>query len=394
MKLPENFCLAPFVQHTTHPSGSCSPCPYLGGTAWPASSSNISEQWNSQHLTALRNDFLENKKPEMCHRCWHEEDNNKRSLRLRLFDPVNHTSDYSFGNMEVVEQQLTNNNYLAGPLVLTIKSGNLCNAKCRVCHPNDSSRWISDAEKLFNITGKRYYNLNQEETNWSELQIEEILTLSKNLVRLELFGGEPTYNKKVAQILQKIIEAGEANHISLYINTNCGTDIPKVMPYVTEFKDIELGVSLDGVGPHFEYIRHGIDYDVAIANIRSAQRYFLQSKTKFWIDSISTVSILNIYYLPELKAAVKKILPLAPFWNLLIEPKHLFIKNMPEHVKHAVIEKLGTDDDFQELISVIQQPAELEYWDQFLEITQGLDSIRKENFKSTFPEFSNIIDNK
>jgi len=355
---------------------------------------DIIEQWNSQQLDDLRNDFLQNKKPDMCHRCWHEEDNNKRSLRLRLFDPVTHTSDYSFGKLDLIEKQLIDNNYRIGPLLLTIKNGNLCNAKCRVCHPNDSSRWIGDADKLFNITGKRYYNLNQEETNWSSHQIEEIVALSKNLIRLELFGGEPTYNKKVAVILQKIIDAGQANHITLYINTNCSTNIPKVMPYVSAFKEVELGVSLDGVGPHFEYIRHGINYNDAINNIRSAQKYFLQNKTKFWIDSISTVSILNVYYLPELKAAVKKILPLPPFWNLLIKPDHLFIKNMPDHVKSAVIKKLGSDEDFQELISVIQQPAELEYWDQFLEITQGLDQIRKENFKATFPEFSNIIDNK
>ena len=53
-----------------------------------------------------------------------------------------------------------------------------------------------------------------------------------------------------------------------------------------------------------------------------------------------------------------------------------------------------TVEDFKELISVIQQPAELEYWDQFLEVTRGLDQIRKENFQNTFPEFAKIIDFK
>ena len=67
---------------------------------------------------------------------------------------------------------------------------------------------------------------------------------------------------------------------------------------------------------------------------------------------------------------------------------------MPDAVKQAVIAKLGDADDFKELISVIQQPAELEYWDQFLEITHGLDQIRKENFQKTFPEFATLIDFK
>ena len=103
---------------------------------------------------------------------------------------------------------------------------------------------------------------------------------------------------------------------------------------------------------------------------------------------------MNVYYLPELKEAVQEVLPLTPFWNLLVNPPHLFIKNMPDHVKSAVIEKLGTDLDFQELISVIQQPAEMQYWDQFLEITAGLDSIRQENFKDTFSEFAKLFLNE
>lgn len=394
MKLPDNFCVAPFLQHTTHPSGSCSPCPYLGGTTWKASSDNILTQWRSDKLEALRSDFLNNKKSDICQRCWHEEANNKRSLRLRLYDPVNQTSDYEFATPELVKQQLTNQAYLTGPVVLTIKNGNICNAKCRVCHPNDSSRWIADADKLHAITGKTYYNLNQQEMNWSDVQIDEILELSKNLVRLELFGGEPTYNKKVTEILTRLVELDLAKNITLYVNTNGSVNIPERWPMISNFACVELGVSLDGVGDHFNYIRHGLEWKDAIANIRTAQRFFLKNKTRYWIDSISTVSILNVYYLPELKAAVRKVLPLDPFWNLLIKPDHLFIKNMPKDVKQAVIEKLGDAEDFKELISVMQQPAELEYWDQFLEITHGLDQIRKENFRATFPEFAKLIDFK
>ena len=392
MDLPVNFCAAPFLQHTTHPNGSCSPCPYLGGTTWPGDSSNIIEQWNSSKLEDLRTAFLNNQKPSICERCWHEETNSKKSLRLRLFDPVAQTSDFSFGTAEIVRQQL--DNYHAGPIILTIKNGNLCNAKCRVCHPNDSSRWIEDADKLAKLTGKRYYNLNQAEINWTDSQLDEIVSLSSNLVRLELFGGEPTYNKQVAKLLNRLADAGLSKNITLYINTNGSVNIPERLPVVTKFKDVEIGVSLDGIGAQFNYIRHGADYDSVIKNIRSSQKFFMQTGTKFWIDSISTVSILNVYYLPELKEAVKKVLPLTPFWNLLVTPPHLFIKNMPDHVKSVVIEKLSLDSDFQELISVIQQPAEMKYWDQFLEITAGLDRIRQENFKDTFPEFAKLILNE
>jgi len=391
MDLPQNFCVAPFIQHTTHPSGSCSPCPYLGGTTWPGDSSNILQQWTSTKLEQLRSDFLNNQQPAMCQRCWHEEANNKRSLRLRLFDPVNKTSDYQFATPELINQRISDQAYMSGPVVLTIKNGNICNAKCRVCHPNDSSRWVADADKLFEITKKRYYNLGQEETNWTDSQLDEIVELSRNLVRLELFGGEPTYNKQVAVLLNRLVDEGLSKNITLYINTNGSVNIPKRLPMVAGFKDVELGVSLDGVGSHFNYIRHGADWDEVVSNIRQAQYFFTKHKIKYWIDSISTVSILNVYYLPELKQAVQEILPLAPYWNLLINPEHLFIKNMPDHVKQAVIEKLGDAEDFQELVSVMKQPADLAQWDNFLEVTAGLDQIRKENFDATFPEFAELI---
>jgi len=393
MNLPNNFCVAPFIQHTTHPSGSNSPCPYLGGTTWAANKSSIAEQWTDRKLEQLRQDFFDNKKSSICNRCWNEEDNNKQSLRLRLFDPVTHTSDYGFITTALVEQRVTDKNYLsAGPAVLTIKNGNVCNAKCRSCHPNDSSKWAADAKKLHDLTKESiYYNLYNKEVNWSDLQIEEIVKLSDNLVRLELFGGEPTYNKKVLTILNRLVESGASKHITLYINTNGSVDIPKRFPMVTEFQDIELGVSLDGVGDHFNYIRHGAVYNEVLENIASAQEFFRKNNVKFWIDSISTVSVLNVYYLPELKKAVRQILPLDPFWNLLVDPAHLDIKNMPDSIKQKVISKLQDADDFKELVSVMQQPADPSRWEQFLQITEQLDLLRNENFSKTFPEFYSII---
>lgn len=395
--LPKNFCVAPFIQCTTHPSTSFSPCPYLGGTVWNHQQQNIMSQWRSSDLEQLRQSFLDNKQSPICDRCWHEESNNKRSLRLRLFDPVNHTSDYSFVTgsdyADQLVQRINHKSYLNGPEVLTIKNGNVCNAKCRVCHPQDSSRWSEDSEKLYHLVGEKTYPIGVQEKNWSDEQLKEILQISQNLKRLELFGGEPMYNKQVHRLLEQIVDQGHARHIILYINTNGSVDILKKMPFVTEFAQIEIGVSIDGVGAHFDYIRHGLDYGQVKENVVSWRKTFESLGVRHSIDSISTVSMLNVYYLPELKTAVQEILPLAPFWNLLVEPKYLFIKNMPDSVKTEVIKKLSKDPEFDDLVSIIQQPGDPEQWQRFLKYTAGLDQIRNENFAATFPEFASIIDN-
>ena len=395
MTFPKNFCIAPFVQHTTHPSGSFSPCPYLGGTTWTKKYNTILEQWQGPDLEQLRSDFLANKKSEICRRCWHEEAYKKRSLRLRMFDPETNTSDYHYIQQDNfitdLEQSIIDQSYLQGPRTLTIKNGNICNAKCRSCHPGDSNRWMDDANKLAEITGKQFYSLAQHERNWSDTQLVEISKLSPHLVKLELFGGEPMYNKSVHQLIKQIVAQGDSDHITLYINTNGSVEILEKLPEVMKFKELEIGVSIDGVEDQFEYIRHGVEYATVQKNVKSWQEKLTAAGMRFFIDSITTVSIHNVYYLPEIKQAVMNMLPLSPFWNLLINPPHLFIANMPDRVKTAVIAKLSKDPEFNDIVSIISQPSDLSKWQEFLEITSALDQIRSENFNSTFLEFAKIL---
>ena len=158
-----------------------------------------------------------------------------------------------------------------------------------------------------------------------------------------------------------------------------------------QFKELEIGVSIDGVEDQFEYIRHGVEYATVQKNVKSWQEKLTAAGMRFFIDSITTVSIHNVYYLPEIKQAVMNMLPLSPFWNLLINPPHLFIANMPDRVKTAVIAKLSKDPEFNDIVSIISQPSDLSKWQEFLEITSALDQIRSENFNSTFLEFAKIL---
>lgn len=396
MDVPGNFCVAPFLQLTTHPTTSFSPCPYLGGTTWKKEYPTIQERWLSPDLENLREQFLDDQRPEVCHRCWHEEDNGKSSLRLRLYDPRKKTSDYSvinhYGILQDMIDGLPQRTYQAGPKILTIKNGNVCNAKCRSCHPGDSSRWAKDADMLAQALGKTYYSINVSEKNWSDEQIEEIYSLSKNLVRLELFGGEPLFNKKVVSLLNRIIAAGHSKNLNLYINTNGSVDLVEKVPEIHRFKEVEIGVSLDAIDQEFAYIRHGLDYQEVVANIRSWQAHAVKHKAKIYVDSITTVSVLNILSLRDIKQQVMSILPQAPFWNLLIHPEYLFIKNMPDGLKQMAIDRLSPDPEFNDIISVIRQQADPGAWQIFKEITLALDKIRQEDICKTFPDLGRWID--
>ena len=117
-------------------------------------------------------------------------------------------------------------------------------------------------------------------------------------------------------------------------------------------------------------------------------------KTPLYIDSITTVSVYNILYLPEIKESVQRILPQPPFWNLLITPDHLFIKNMPDQIKYQIIKKLEleSNSEFETIINVLSQPRDPIAWTKFIQIRDALDTIRNEDFQKIFPELAAMID--
>lgn len=391
LNLPENFCVAPFLQYTTHPSGSGSPCPYLGGTVWNEDG-DILERWRGSGLTDLRQKFLNNEKSPICNRCWHEEDHGKISLRQRMFDPVTNAGMHERVTQELIEKKLCNDEYLHGPTILTLKNGNVCNAKCRSCHPIDSSRWNEDSVKVYSETSYEYYGFNESiEVNWSQEQLDQILSLSKNLVRIELFGGEPTYNKQVRRLLDAIASQDYAKDLDIYVNTNGQVNLPDHWPFLDKFRSVEVGLSLDGVGNQFNYIRHGVSWDQVRKNIRSLQQFLLKNRLKISLTSISTVSVLNVYYLPELRKEVKRLLGTEPFWNILLRPPHLFIRHIPDAVKPMIVDKLKADGDYADIISILSQPSDDYEWQSFVAITESLDRIRGESFTKTFPEFADLL---
>lgn len=394
--LPSTLCIAPFAQITTHPSGSFSPCPYLGGTSWLKHDGSIIEKWQGSELENLRQEFLAGKKPEICFRCWNEESIGKRSLRRRLFDMETETSEYQlFSDPQAIQDlmySIVDGSYKKGPKVISIKNGNVCNLKCRSCHPDDSSGWIQDANKLHDRLGKKFYKIGLRESNWSDAQIDQLRGLASNLSRLELFGGEPLYNKKVIRLLNYLVEDGSSKHISLYVNTNGSVDITAKIPNIDQFKDIDIGVSIDAIAEHFTYVRHPLTLDQIKENVRSWHRYFRSKNMEYNIQSITTVSILNIFYLAELKRTVKSIMGQTPFWNLLIHPHHLSIVNLPQAVKNVVVEKLRGDPEFDEFINfMMNNPASEDEWRTFFTIRDALDDIRGEKFDQVFPEFASII---
>jgi hypothetical protein len=88
--------------------------------------------------------------------------------------------------------------------------------------------------------------------------------------------------------------------------------------------------------------------------------------------------------------------------NILMNPPHYRIDNLPEQFKEKIITKYQKHIDYispldslqratngyKSAINFIKQTGDGVMLDQFITLTDQLDKIRGENFGKTFPEFN------
>ena len=374
-QLPENFCVAPFIQLQISNNGNTGPCPHTANMWKFQKEKTIQEKWQSKTLENFRESFLKNKKNKLCKRCWKEEDAGKLSLRKRLSVFKNSTNLHE----KVFKKYIDNKGYLKYPKIVTLIPGNECNLACPTCGPNFSSKWNSL------IKNGNYKNL-QLNKNWNLTldQYQDIVDNSEQIQKIELFGGEPFYNKKNKNnLLTKLIQKGTSKNIVLYFNTN-GTifDEDYLISLTKNFKKLEIRLSMDGIHKQFEYLRYGATFDTVVKNAENFQKL---SNSDFEI--ICSVSPYNFLYLNEYDSFFKT-KNWSVFYNIVCYPNRMMLYNLPEEIKTSI--KLT--DKFAEVEAFIKNTkSDPGAWADFVNYTKILDKNRSIQFKDTFPEFYNRV---
>jgi hypothetical protein len=110
---------------------------------------------------------------------------------------------------------------------------------------------------------------------------------------------------------------------------------------------------------------------------------------------ISTVSIMNVYYLPEMLDLFEDSWAEYVFLNIVELPTHFCIKNLPDPVKIKVANKLLNSKHKHKLIEIVNfmnaEPCNELIWTRYLTWTQRIDDYRQQSFQTTFPEFYSCI---
>ena len=396
---PANICLAPFTYLTFDPANNVSPCPALGGSVWRFGDQTIHKIWTSPELTAFRQDMLENRRHDVCSRCWEEEAVGMPSQRTRLWDMSSDPSGTKTGILETAitpADVLQPATYTKGPMQLAIKISNVCNLRCRSCNSNDSVT-LSVEGRYYNENYQLRDNVYFQETTaktFTDQQIDDVVDMCHNVRRLEFYGGEPLLDKQLPRLLQKLIDRRYSKQITINISTNITQALTtSLVKLLLAFEKVQINLSMDGWAEKFEYLRHPGNWHQVYRNVFAFIKASIASSGRIKLLPVITVTTMNVHHLPDLVANMKQHFRLTPFLILCRKPYYFSVRNIPEPIAKEIISKLNScpDYDFAAISRALAEPADPEMWDEFKSWTQMIDQYRKESFSASFPEYADLI---
>lgn len=374
--LPETFCVLPWINLSTDVNGSLRPCCKF---AQPSINNeyqlpnmkdgSLLELWNDVKFQNLRKSFLDGKKPTECSSCWNEEAAGLPSFR---------TEFAKHKKIRIMNEQFEP---IAdsGPLSLDLKLNNVCNLKCRICGPQASSTFLKEHEERFNIKIEdRNYWLSDKILGTENESVIKLWALK--LRHLEITGGEPMASPENIKILEILIASERAHEITILLNTNGTLYNKKFINLLTKFKQVTISLSIDDIGPRLEYERYPTEWSIIQQNLEK----FCQLRDlhpNIWLTLCPTVSIFNVYYLPEYIKWAND-LNIDRYYNVLHYHPCYSIKNLPESIKELVREKL-TDSEFINIINFLNLNSE-ESLPEFIKRVTELDKYRQQSFTDVF----------
>lgn len=369
MKHLDNFCHHPWEGLDINAQGEFRPCcKYTTPIA-----TNLDNYLNSTELHELREQFLRGERPTKCERCWKDEDAGIASKRQL-------DSNYIFKGHS---QPLTQTRYLSTTF------GNSCNIACRTCHSYSSSSWIRDERELSKDRKITIYPHNDFFKD--EQYKQDLYSVVATATNILISGGEPFLAGKREHIefLDQI--RTNSSDVSITYITN-GTTRPadELWQKLKTVKQVEFHVSIDGTDRVFEYLRYPAKWNEVLENLE-AYRKMAERLDNVTLSLGHTVSIMNVWYLPDFFIwCLKNKFP-KPYIGMVTHPNHYNIQNLPRHAKEKLTDRLDRHN-LNEITSFMMGERESdEEFDKFRELTARLDELRNQHISESLPELVDLI---
>ena len=415
MTQSKTFCMHPFTGLATREDGAVKICCRSHPIGWIQNDS-LENIWNNHQMREVRKKVLCGERHEACKPCFDLEDQGVESLRQRHIKDAIPESRINLYPNEL--DKLTDDYTMPFEFpTMEIKLNNLCNLKCRMCNPLDSTNWkdwdkvvpfykkennylVPTVERLVNKPGQYIGSFDDTDNWWASFE-----KLLPHFRRVEFAGGEPLMDPQHYRILDMLKPYGKNIEIKYATNgTTLGISQGRTIhDYWPHFRSIAVNVSLDGIHDVYNYIRGNGDFNVVEENIKEIQRipnvsrvvgaftaqagnilqaadcidYFINKMNiVFYSHRVSYPNCLSAQVLPrELKdIAIKR-----------LEEIKLRVPDF-ENVKKYPILKQITLQQIQDNINYMNSKDQSHMLNDFIEFNLQLDISRNQSLFNIMPE--------
>lgn len=435
--MSKTFCPLPWIHLATRPNGDVRVCCTANasgagiedqkevglvkqdGINMNLRDHTIEEVFNSYQMRKTRLQMIAGEIPSSCVKCFKEEANGITSKRQWETKEWAQRLDLK----QIVKDTKPDGTVPVNIPYFDLRLGNLCQLKCIMCSPHDSSSWIKEWKLQF----PQYKNTDLiKDQGWDDnfdytwyqkgSFIESMKTQAKYIKELYFAGGEPLLIPEHYNILEFMVEEGLAKNCALRYNSN-GLELPdKLFTLWNHFKEVRFNFSIDAYDKRNDYIRYPSKWKDVESNLK---RLDLNTNNNTVINIACAVQLLNIPYIDELAEwkmdqGFNKVNP-APFGggvigtHLVYLPSYLNVKVLPKPAKEWVKTKLENFIDKQKFnLDFNNNPFGRNRWHGLIkymmeddwshklpslrEYLDVSDKRRGTNYKETFKEIGEFID--
>ena len=157
MEYSKTFCPYPWIHVMTQPTGTVSWCCVArdnfkndDGSMFDLNKGDrIESVWNNDHMRKIRKQMLDGEVVKGCEHCYDLEDMGFPSYRTNYIRDWFEYSDRGEEIVKRIEQSKRNGHRVEDPpMYLDFRLGNMCNLKCRMCQPQNSSQINKEYVKM------------------------------------------------------------------------------------------------------------------------------------------------------------------------------------------------------------------------------------------------------
>jgi len=411
----KTFCMHPFTGLATREDGAIQVC-CRSHPIGNIKDHTLEDIWNNDTMRRIRGQVLSGERPPECAPCFNLEDQGVESLRQRHIKnniPESRITLYP-DTLEHLHPEMTMPFKFP---TMEIKLNNLCNLKCRMCHPMDSTSWNDwkEVEEFYikennfmvkaiedlNLMNKPYLDKFDDNPNWWK-SFEKLLPYFR---RVEFAGGEPLMDPQHYRILDMLAPYGDNIEIKYATNlTMLGKSNRTVWQYWPKFKSVAVNVSIDGIGDSYEYVRGNASWAELVHNIKQVQTIPNVSR----IVGAVAVQVSNVLILDKMIELFLNELGIVFYTNMVQYPNVLSAQVIPNELKSLAVIKLKAVRELVPTFKLVKEHPMLEaltykqidgiinfilakdnthLWQDCIEYNRRLDVTRNQSFFDVTPEF-------